>query len=67
MEAVWGRKERRIVRGAKGGKGRNGSCPCISCSELKLSAGTTCAHVSGRDEGREGEGREGRALERAVF
>lgn len=71
MEAVWGRKERRMVRGAKGGKGRNGSCPCISCSKLKLSAGTTCAHVSGERRGKGGkEGvswREGRALERAVL
>lgn len=58
MEAVWGRKERKIVRGAKGGKGRNGSCPCISCSELKLLA--QCAHMSlGETRGEKGKGRRG--------
>lgn len=70
MEAVWGRKER-LVRGAKGGKGRNGSCPCISCSKLKELLAQH-VHMSlvreGERRGKEGvDWREGRALERAVF
>lgn len=59
---------KRKVMGARGGERRNSSCLCISCWELKLCAGTVCAHVSGIEEGRgrkEG-GREGRVLERAV-
>lgn len=57
-----GSVEKKVKENKKGGKGETG-CLGISCSELKLSGGTVCAHVWER---RGGEKREGWVLQRAV-